>query len=92
MLSPGGFDPACDILAITVNRWPHGYARSDTPPGWSRPEKPWEVGRRRFGRIGFAGSDAGASALTQVVIDQALRAVDELAAIRKPVDMNGRRA
>jgi spermidine dehydrogenase len=25
-LSAGGFDPAGDILAITVNRWPHGYA------------------------------------------------------------------
>lgn len=78
MLSPGGFDPARDILAITVNRWPHGYARGDTPPGWSAPEKPWEVGRRRLGRIAFAGSDAGASALTQVAIDQALRAVGEL--------------
>lgn len=22
----GGFDPARDIYAITVNRWPHGYA------------------------------------------------------------------
>jgi spermidine dehydrogenase len=78
MLSPGGLDPARDILGITVNRWPHGYARGDTPPGWSLPEKPWEEGRRRFGRIAFAGSDAGASALTQVAIDQALRAVGEL--------------
>jgi spermidine dehydrogenase len=26
MLSAGGFDPAHDIQAITVNRWPHGYA------------------------------------------------------------------
>jgi len=25
-LGPGGFDPARDILAITANRWPHGYA------------------------------------------------------------------
>ena len=25
MLSDGGFDPARDIEAITVNRWPHGY-------------------------------------------------------------------
>ena len=25
-LGPGGFDPARDIAAITVNRWPHGYA------------------------------------------------------------------
>ena len=25
MLGGGGFDPAGDILGITVNRWPHGY-------------------------------------------------------------------
>jgi len=25
-LGPGGFDPARDITAITVNRWPHRYA------------------------------------------------------------------
>ena len=83
MLSPGGFDPARDVLAITVNRWPHGYAQSEAPADWSGPEKPWEVGRRRFGRIAFAGTDAGASALTQVAIDQALRAVDELVAVPK---------
>ena len=27
-LEGGGFDPARDIEAITVNRWPHGYAYS----------------------------------------------------------------
>ena len=26
MRSAGGFDTAEDILAITVNRWPYGYA------------------------------------------------------------------
>jgi spermidine dehydrogenase len=26
MLKDGGFDPAQDIEAITVNRWTHGYA------------------------------------------------------------------
>lgn len=26
VLGAGGFDPARDIAAITVNRWPHGYA------------------------------------------------------------------
>src|SRR5262249_51746572 len=26
MLSPSGFDPAADIVALTVNRWPHGYS------------------------------------------------------------------
>lgn len=50
------------------------------------------LGRRRFGRIAFAGTDAGASALTQVAIDQALRAVDGLVAFGKTVDMSGRGA
>ena len=26
MLAPAGFTAADDILAITVNRWPHSYA------------------------------------------------------------------
>ena len=36
-LGPGGFDPARDITAITVNRWPHGYAYEYNPlfdPDW----------------------------------------------------------
>ena len=28
VLGGGGFDPARDIVAIIVNRWPHGYAYS----------------------------------------------------------------
>jgi spermidine dehydrogenase len=31
MLAPAGFDPARDIVAITVNRWPHGYAYEYNP-------------------------------------------------------------
>ena len=30
-LKDGGFDPALDITAITVNRWPHGYAPEYNP-------------------------------------------------------------
>jgi len=41
MLGPAGFDVAEDILAITVNRWPHGYAY-DYLDLWD-PE--WEDGR-----------------------------------------------
>ena len=29
-LKEGGFDPARDITAITVNRWPHGYSPDTT--------------------------------------------------------------
>ena len=36
ILGPGGFDPAKDITAITVNRWPHGYAYEYTKVSASR--------------------------------------------------------
>ena len=81
MLAGGGFDPARDIQAITVNRWSHGYAyayNSLFDPEWPEGQAPHEVGRRRFGRIAIANADAGATALTNVAIDQAWRAVEEL--------------
>ena len=81
ILGPGGFDPNKDITAITVNRWPHGYAYEYNPlfdPEWPHGEAPHEIGRRRFGRIAIANSDAGAAAYTDSAIDQAYRAVDEL--------------
>jgi spermidine dehydrogenase len=79
-----GFDPARDIAGITVNRWPHGYADFGDPltdPEWAtEEEKPWVIGRKRFGRIAIANSDAGANAETQTAIDEAYRAVQELRA------------
>ncbi|NIM52527.1 MAG: NAD(P)/FAD-dependent oxidoreductase, partial [Gemmatimonadales bacterium] len=39
MLAGGGFDPARDIEAITVNRWPHGYAYG-YDPGRGHPNVP----------------------------------------------------
>jgi spermidine dehydrogenase len=80
MLTPAGFDSARDIAAITVNRWAHGYAYEyDTlfDPHWPRDERPCVVGRKKFGRISIANSDAGASAYTNAAIDQAYRAVQE---------------
>jgi spermidine dehydrogenase len=82
MLGSAGFDPAHDVEGITVNRWAHGYAFSPNTlfdPDWPEDEKPWVIGRKRFGRIAIANSDAGASAYTDVAIDQAHRAVGELA-------------
>jgi spermidine dehydrogenase len=81
MLGAAGFDPARDILAITVNRWAHGYAYGYNPlfdPDWKEGEEPWVVGRQRFGRIAIANSDAGGRAYTDEAIDQAYRAVNEL--------------
>jgi spermidine dehydrogenase len=83
MLGRAGFDPGTDIAGITVNRWAHGYAYTpfglDTPD-WKTGGEPWVRGRQPFGRITIANSDAGASAYTDVAIDQAYRAVNELLA------------
>jgi spermidine dehydrogenase len=81
MLEPGGFDPARDIAAITVNRWPHGYAYEYNflfDPEWPDGQRPCDIARRRFGRIAIANSDAAAAAYTDQAIDQAWRAVEEL--------------
>ena len=79
---PGGFDPANDITAITVNRWPHGYAyeyNSLWDKFWLEGgETPCEVARKPFGRIAIANADAGAYAYTDGAIDQAYRAVNEI--------------
>ena len=77
----GGFDPARDITAITVNRWPHGYAYEYNylwDPEWPKGQSPCEIGRKPFGRITIANSDASAAAYTDQAIDQAYRAVNEL--------------
>src|SRR5713226_2749060 len=84
---PGGFDPARDITAITVNRWPHGYAyeyNSLFDKFWLEGgEVPCEVARQPFGRITVANADAGAYAYTDGAIDQSWRAVQELAGLAK---------
>ena len=81
MLGGARFDPAKDIEGITVNRWAHGYAYTQNSlfdPDWKEEEKPWVIGRKPFGKIAIANSDAGASAYTDVAIDQAWRAVGEI--------------
>jgi spermidine dehydrogenase len=80
MLAAASFDSARDIAAITVNRWAHGYAYeydSLFDPQWARDERPCVIGRKQFGRISIANSDAAASAYTNAAIDQAYRAVQE---------------
>jgi spermidine dehydrogenase len=80
-LKDGGFDPARDITAITVNRWPHGYAPEYNPlfdPELPEEQQPHVLGRARFGRIAIANSDAGGAAYTDSAINQGYRAVTEL--------------
>jgi spermidine dehydrogenase len=81
ILGPVGFDPGEDIQALTVNRWPHGYAPEYNPlfdPDEPESERPNVIGRARFGRIAIANSDSGAAAYTDSAIDQASRAINEL--------------
>jgi len=81
ILGRAGFDSKQDILAITVNRWPHGYAYEydpmlgpPSPPG----QEPYVTGRQRFGSIAIANSDSGGLAYMDTAIDQAHRAVNDL--------------
>jgi spermidine dehydrogenase len=83
MLGPAGFNVQKDILAITVNRWPHGYSYDYLDlwdPEWPPGEAPHEIARKRYGNIAIANSDAGAIAYTHVAIDEAWRAVADLQA------------
>jgi spermidine dehydrogenase len=87
MLGAGGFDPARDIVALTVNRWPHGYAyqyNSLWDPFWiDGGPQPCVAARQPSGRIAIANADAAAYAYTDAAIDQAHRAVGEV--LRAPV-------
>ncbi len=81
VLGPGGFDPTRDIDAITVNRWPHGYAYEYNylfDPEWPVGQSPCEIARKPFGCIAIANSDASAAAYTDTAINEAHRAVQEL--------------
>jgi spermidine dehydrogenase len=84
-LGEGGFDPAEDIVGITVNRWPHGYSYTYSslydPLEWvytSSPERPCVIARQPFGLISIANADAAASPHTDAAILEAYRAVTEV--------------
>ena len=80
-LAPGGFDAERDIAAITVNRWPHGYAYEyndlSDPEGWGPDAGPHVIGRAQLGRISFANSDSSAFAYVNGAFDAGVRAVNE---------------
>ncbi len=80
VLGKHGFNHETDIKAITVNRWPHGYAyeyMSLDDPEWEEGNAPHEIGRAQFGRISIANSDSEAYAYLNAAIDAAWRAVRE---------------
>jgi len=80
-LEKGDFDAERDIAAITVNRWPHGYAYEYNeffdPADWGPYKGPHIAGAAQIGRISIANSDASAYAYINGAIDAAARAVDE---------------
>ena len=80
-LSGGGFDAERDIAALTVNRWPHGYAYEYNelydPHDWSPKNGPHIAGAAQMGRISIANSDASAYAFVNGAFDAAHRAVNE---------------
>jgi spermidine dehydrogenase len=80
MFGAYGFDADRDIAAITVNRWPHGYAYEYMDlhdPEWPKGQAPHEIARMRKGRISIANSDSEAHAYLHAAIDAAWRAVGE---------------
>jgi spermidine dehydrogenase len=88
MFGPHGLDAESDLLAITVNRWPHGYTYSYNPlfdpVEWAyttSDARPNVIARRRHGRITIANADAAASPHTDAAINEAWRAVSELSAV-----------
>jgi spermidine dehydrogenase len=77
-----GLDVGRDVAAITVNRWPHGYAYEYMDlwddPAWSRGAGPHVVARQQIGHIAIANSDSEQYAYVNGAIDAAYRAVREL--------------
>jgi spermidine dehydrogenase len=78
-LAGSGFDPARDIVDITLNRWGHGYALGrnalfddEKGPGYN------VIGRKKFGHITIANSDASGIDNAQTAMDEGARAVREL--------------
>lgn len=80
LLSGTDFDADRDILAITLNRWSHGYAYGYLDlydPEWPEGEAPHELGRIPVGRLSIAGSDSEAHSYVNGAVDAAWRAVKE---------------
>lgn len=81
MLGPGGFNHETDILAITVNRWSHGYAYFSNSlfDDADESEALMNLARKPLGHVSIANSDAAWSAYAHAAIDEAYRAVGEVA-------------
>lgn len=81
MLGPAGFDHQKDIQAITINRWSHGYSYFSNSlfDDEEESEKLMNLARTQVGNVTIANSDAAWDAYAHAAIDEAWRAVGELA-------------
>jgi len=85
MFGEAGFDHQRDIMAITVNRWSHGYSYflSGMFDDEEQSQKTIQLARQPVGRITIANSDSDWSPYANSAVDQAWRAVNELTAMKK---------
>ncbi|MCK2244582.1 MULTISPECIES: NAD(P)-binding protein [unclassified Crossiella] len=88
ILGPAGFNPDRDIAALTVNTWPHGYARYLTLPHdadrWPDGPVPGDLLAQGVGRIRIAGVDVANHPYLDGAVDTAHTAVHELARVAGP--------
>jgi spermidine dehydrogenase len=85
VLGDAGFDPARDIAGITVNRWPHGYARYYFLPHdngfWPEGKEsgtPADILARPFGRLAVGTTDRMYHGFVDGAIEAAFRGVNVL--------------
>ena len=82
LLSPYGFDAGKDILAITVNRWSHGYSWSYNSLYEDEPGAEATIARAREarGNVAIANPDSDWAPYVPGAVSQAWRAVEEVTA------------
>lgn len=80
MLGGSGFSHNKDILAITLNRWGHGYSytMNSLYDNEEESENIINTSRKVFGNISIANSDSNWDAYMHAAIEQAYRAVRDL--------------
>lgn len=80
MLGSSGFSHEDDILAITLNRWGHGYSytMNSLYDNEDASEKIIKDSRKVFGNISIANSDSNWDAYMHAAIEQAYRAMRDL--------------
>lgn len=80
MFSGFGFSSDKDIMAITVNRWSHGYSWSYNSlfDDLAASEAEKEAAKKPFGNIAIANSDAGWAPYVPGAVREAWRAVEEI--------------